>query len=188
MKEVPCLLRSHECTENKVPLAVSPPSPSPPPALPNNGTLLLCWAQASSHTPLAMAHHSWVPSGCFHRTSLSPLPRTDLRSPSLSTQSPLECLRLGCTGWWYRSTVSVWVLCFSQRLWGSPAHPSWSPLQSVGLLQVPLKSAGSIPIPFFLSLFFLWFYPVMWRISCPFWKSEVFCQHSADGLWDSFYM
>ena len=55
-------------------------------------------------------------------------------------------------------------------------------------------------IPFFFSFFFffgfslslclllffpLLLYPVMWRVSCPFWKFNVFCQSSVDNLWDS---
>ena len=42
---------------------------------------------------------------------------------------------------------------------------------------------------FLFSLsFFLLFYPVMSRVSCPFWRFKFFCQHSVDVLCESFYM
>ena len=39
-----------------------------------------------------------------------------------------------------------------------------------------------------LSLFFLLFYTVTGRVSCPFWRFKVLCQHSVDVLCKSFYM
>lgn len=47
-------------------------------------------AQATSHTPSAVAHHSLAPSGFFYTANPRPLLETDLQSPSLSTQHPLQ--------------------------------------------------------------------------------------------------
>ena len=41
---------------------------------------------------------------------------------------------------------------------------------------------------FFSLSFFLLFYPVMLRVSCPFRRFNFFCQHSVDVLCESFYM
>lgn len=89
------------------------PTTTPPLTLPNSGALLLWQAQASSCTPLAMAHHSLALSDYFHTASASSLPGTDLKSPSFSTEThlsisdPLESAR-----WWYQ--LSSWLsLCFA---------------------------------------------------------------------------
>ena len=86
----------------------------------------------------------------------------------------------------------VWLLHFSLRLWVPPSGTMASKgAGSFPLSRLPLRSPGPILIPFypsFLSLFFLLFYPVMWRISCSFWRFKVFCKCSIDILWESFYM
>ena len=48
------------------------------PLLPNSGTLLLQWAQDSSHTLLVVVHCSLPSLGSFHRANPSSFPRTDL--------------------------------------------------------------------------------------------------------------
>lgn len=80
--------------------------PAPPPlALSHNSTLTLLWAQTSSQVPLAVvfcspAHGTPLPSplGCLHTTNPSLLPKNDLWSLSLSTQTPPEHLKLWCPG------------------------------------------------------------------------------------------
>lgn len=62
----------------------------PFPSTANNGSLLLWWVQASSHTSLVVAHHSLAPTGCFHIANTSLLPRYDLRSPVPSAQPPTQ--------------------------------------------------------------------------------------------------
>ena len=61
---------------------------------------------------------------------------------------------------------------------------------SFPLSQLPLRSASPVLIPFslLLSLFTpLLFSSVMWRVSCPFWMFNVFCQHSVDVPCEMFY-
>ena len=133
------------------------------------------------------------PSGSLHTANPSPFPGTDLHSLSLSTQPLPECLRLWCP----RAMVTmvcvalfgfpspVLQLHFSLRLWGSP-------LQDCGLLgcrflpfHSSLQDCWSCSKSFFfpfLFLFFLLFYPVMCRVSCPFWWFKDFCQSSVDVL------
>ena len=86
--------------------------------------------------------------------------------------------------------------CCALRLQGSSSSPAFSHAS-----QGDLPGADSfffhscflgvlVPswILFFSYLFFsLLLCTVMWRFSCPFWKSEVFCQYSVDVLWESFY-
>ena len=98
--------------------------------------------------------------------------------------------------------MSVWIsLCFaclslagplfSQAL-SLPILPGWSPHQLGSFrLWVPFlfhNSLSGVLVPswflffhsplLFLSLFPLLFYPLMWRVSWPFWMSKVFCWHS----------
>ena len=54
------------------------------------------WLWYSALQPLV--HCSLSPSGCLHTANPSPLPRTDLWSPSLSAQPLSEHLRLWCLG------------------------------------------------------------------------------------------
>ena len=71
---------------------------------------------------------------------------------------------------------------------GVPQPREHRSVGSFSLSQLPLRRAGSVLIPVLsLSLFFLLFYPVMPRVSCPFWKFKVF-QNSVDILYESFYM
>ena len=61
---------------------------------------------------------------------------------------------------------------------------------SFSLLQLPLRNANPVLIPFLslsLSLFLLLF-PVMSRVYCPFWRFKFFCQHSVNVMCESFYM
>ena len=63
----------------------------------------------------------------------------------------------------------------------------WVPFPSL----LPLRNPSPILVPFVslsLSFFFLFFYPVMSRVSCPFWRFNFFCQHSVDVLGESFFM
>ena len=87
---------------------------------------------------------------------------------------------------------SVQLLCFSLRLLIPKsqlisASVRWFP--GYGLLYsftVPSQECWSC-LDSFLSLFLL-FYPVTWRVSCPFWRFNVFCQCSVDVLCESFYV
>ena len=93
----------------------APPSLTPP----NNGTMLLLHAQASSRAPLAVvlcfpACGTQLPGplGCLYTANPSPPPRTDPWSLSLSTHPWPEHLRLWCLGQWCQ--WSVWLsLCFA---------------------------------------------------------------------------
>ena len=77
---------------------------------------------------------------------------------------------------------SVQLLCLSQLL-GVPfdlADLSISEMasQDVGSFsfsQHPLRNASPVLIHFLSLSFFLLFYPVMWRVSCPFWRFKFFC-------------
>ena len=60
----------------------------PPLSLHTLLSLLLWRAQASSCTPLVGAPHTPGPSGCLYTANPSPLPRSDLHSPSFNTQPP----------------------------------------------------------------------------------------------------
>ena len=107
------------------------PTP-PPPALPNNGTLLLLQTQDSSNVPSAMrlcspAYSTLFPSlsCCLHTANHSPLSRTEFQSLTLSTQHQPMHLRLWCPGQWFRKVCegsfsalpsSVQLLCFSLGL------------------------------------------------------------------------
>lgn len=91
-------------------MAVPPP---PGPTLPSNGTLLFWQAQSSDHVPLAVVHHSSVPSGCFHTANPCPFPGIDLQSLSLGAQPLSRGLRLGYTRQWYRLSVGL-SLCFAR--------------------------------------------------------------------------
>ena len=61
-----------ESTRRKKLLWWASPSPHMPP---NNGVLPLWWAQASSRTPLVVAHHTLAPSGYLCSANPSLLPR-----------------------------------------------------------------------------------------------------------------
>ena len=82
------------------------------------------------------------------------------------------------------SAVLLWVQlpCFSRWRWGPT---DWADLLAVRWLprvgsfspsQLPIRNAGPVLIPS-LSFFFLWFYPVLSRVSCPLWRFKSFCQH-----------
>ena len=169
--------------------------PMPPPKL--------AWLWCT--IPQLLAYHSPVPSDYFHTGNPSPLPGTDLWILSLSTQPLPKCLSLWCLGLWYCWSAQL-SLCFallspavdlSSETLRLPLHFGWSPCQLCGLLRcwffplskLPLRNAGLILIPFFpssLSLFLL-YYPIMWKVSCHYWRSEVFCQCSVDVLFEFFY-
>ena len=82
-------------------MAVRPSSSS----LPNNGALLLLWAQTSSQVPLTVTfcsllvmHRSLAPQAVFIQTTLAL--SLNLQRLSLSAQPLPKCLRLGCPGQW----------------------------------------------------------------------------------------
>ena len=168
--------------------------PSPPPGFPQ-----LC------STPQSAAHCSLAPSGCLHTANPSPLPGTDLWSLSLSAQPPPEHLRLWCPG------AVVQMICVALSLLRPPQSTCCAFLCSCeDPLSRPISLSGGFPGCGFLSfftapsqecwshsdsffplspcLFFLLFYQVMWRVSCPFWRFQVFCQGSVDVLCESFYV
>ena len=57
-------------------------------------------------------------------------------------------------------------------------------MASFSLSWLPVRSASPVLIP---SSLFLLFYPIMWRVSGPFWRFK-FCQRSVDVLCKSFYI
>ena len=61
-------------------------------------------------------------------------------------------------------------------------------MSSFSLSQLLLRNASPILILFLLLSFFLLFYPIMSRVSRPFWSFKFFCQHSVDVLCKLFYM
>ena len=146
----------------------------------NLGTLLLLWAHRL-HSPVRGAVLP-SPSGWLHTANPSPLPRTGFCSLSLSTQFLPECLRLWCP-----RAAGVALLCRPQSscstfFWGFEV-PSQSQLISLCAwwppkcrfsfpFTVPSQECWSHPDSFFLSSlsFFLWFYPVIWKASCPLWR------------------
>ena len=97
------------------------------------------------------------------------------------------------------SSSSVQLLHFSLRFWVPLSQVSSPSVRWLPRVHVPLVFHSSLSgvlvqsrflfSPFSLSLFFsLLFYPVMWRVSCPFWRFKVFCHHSVDVLCKSFYI
>ena len=125
----------------------------------------------------------------------------------VNVQPLTKCLRRCCPRRWY--WWSVWLslrfavprraaMLFSKAL-KLPFCPGWSPCQLGGLpgcrvlssFTAPPQRCWSCPDSFFFSLlsfFFLVVYPAMWRVSCPFQKSEVFCQCSGDVLREPFHL
>lgn len=177
---------------DKVSMAVS----APPFALPNNGALLLWWAQASSRTPSAVVHHSLALAGCLHAANPVLSPGITSEVQNLSIQISPECLRLGCAGqshwpltnWqslWLCSASSDGLVHFSSRLWGSPSiqadlpashgagPPSvWNPFLFHSSLPAVLVLSFLSP----LSLFFIPFVLLSYvEVFLPFLKYEVFC-------------
>lgn len=104
-----------------------------PLALPNNVTLLLLQVQTSGFpqqghsSPQPLAHYPLAPSGCLHTVNPSSLPGNNLQNLSLSTQAPLEHLRLWLLGAVVlMDSVALFLIChshlqlvcFSLWLWG----------------------------------------------------------------------
>ena len=144
-------------------------------------------------------HQTPTPSGCFHTAHPSPLPRSDLQSPSFFIQplpAPVDThLRLGSAKQWHGPSVQVCLhssccklvaVLYSKAL-KLPlimADLSASEGTSEGagtfpLLQLPPRGPGPILIPF--SLFSFLSYPLT-EIFLVFQRYEVFCQHSVDIL------
>ena len=112
-------------------------STPPPVALPNNGALLLLWAQTSSWIPLSVALYAPVngallhsPSGCLQTANPSPLPGTNFWSLSLNVQPLTEHLRLWCLG------MVVQMVCVALTLL-FPSQPSGYAF--LGDFEVPLS-------------------------------------------------
>ena len=83
------------------------------------------------------------------------------------------------------------VLFLSQLISMQVREPPRVQIKFLSSFTAPRRSAAPVLSPFYLSslsFFFLLSFPVMWRFSCPFWKSEFCCQHSVDVLWELFYM
>ena len=137
-----------------------------------------------------------APQGVSAQADPSPLSRNDLQRRCVcgAPGSGTDCL---CGSLW--ALPSDQLLHFSPKLWGSTSIPADLSGQlgasqgavSFPLSQLPLGRASPVVVPFFSSLslsLFLLFYPVLWRVSCPFWRSEVFCQCSVDVLCEPFYL
>ena len=168
------------CSGKDIPMVVCPSFSRPP----NNGSLLLLWAQTSSEVSSAMAFCSLAhgamlprPSGCLHTANPSPLLGIELRSVNLSAQPLLKHLSLWCL------VAVVQIVCVAHILlcprssccaflgnfevppsWQISPSIRWLPgVDSFLLSRLPLRSASSILIPFlsFPPPLFLLFYPVM---------------------------
>lgn len=174
-----------------------------PPLLPSP-TMALCLSCGSGPSPrFCLLWHS-PPQPVAH-CSLAPhaipssLSGTDLQSLSLSTHPPPQHLRLWCPDWWFRSVWlslsfavhSLAAAFFLGTLKSCQLSRSFvsqvASLQEVGSFTVPSQECQSHSDSFSLSCFLL-FYPVMSRVSCPFWRLKLFCQHSVDVLCKQFYM
>ena len=186
----------------------SPPSLS----LPYSVTLLLLQVWTSSLVLSAEVLGSPAcsalflsPSGCPHTATHSPLLRTDLWNLGFSAQPPPECLRLWGPGEVVPVVcVALTLLCPSQsscctfhcnfevplsRLMSLSVR--WLPRLWVPFLINDSLSGMLVPSSFLFSIslsFFTLLYPVMWRVSCPFWRFNVFCQCSVDVLCEFFYI
>ena len=100
-------------------------------------------------------------------------------------------------------SLQLFLLCLPQSsccafLCGFEVPLSWlisSPIRFFPRMCVSFlfhsSLSGVLVLSCFLSLpffFFLLFFPVIWRVSCPFWRFNVFFQCSVDVLCKSFYM
>ena len=161
-------------------------------------------------TPQPLAYHSPSqqctspnPLGCLHPTNPSLLPQADLWSLSLSAQPPpstsvygvcasgSDGLCMSHSAFW----ISHLLLCFSWLLGVSSdsADLSVGSVASQGVgslfpLQLPHWSVRPILLPFLSLSFFLLFYAILSRVSCPFWRFKFFYQHSVGVLCKSFYI
>ena len=159
--------------------------PRPPPSFPQ------LWCS----TPQPLGLRSLAPSVYLCTPSPSPLPGSDLCSLSLSTHPPPKHLKLWRPGAVVLPIVfaALSLLCplqsscctFFCSLEVPPSQlifPSdrWLPWLWVPFLFHSSLSGALVHPDFFLSLlfFFLLFYTIMWRVSCPFWRFKVFCQCS----------
>ena len=111
---------------------------SPPPlALPNNGVLLLLWAQTSSRVPssvvlCSLAHGTWLFNSyvCLHTALSSALHRTDLWSLCLSTPPHQRGSGYGVCAVVQMICVALTLLCLPQTsccafLGNFNVPPSW---------------------------------------------------------------
>lgn len=181
--------------------------PRPPP----QSSQLLC------SVPQPAVYLLTIPSGYLHTANPRPLPGTDGQSLSFITQPlPGDKTHIsgygvlgggtnGLSGFVSALPSSSQLPCFSLRFLRSLCL-SWSPYQLGGFPGCGFLSSFTDPsqewecwshpdsLFFFfffnlLSLFFPpLFYPVTWRISCPFWWFKVFCWPSEDVLCELFYM
>ena len=160
--------------------------------LPNNGDLLLLWVQISqvpSTVVFCSPSHITLspnPSGCLHTANASPLPGTDSPEPESQHPAPM---------WKSQAVVSgaVELMICAALILLCPPHSSCCTFPSD--FEVPLSQLISLSVrwplrvwdPFlfhsslshldsfshFLSFFFILFYPVMWRVSCSFWRFKI---------------
>lgn len=124
-------------TEKEVPVAVQPPSLLHSPTI---MSWFFGWLRHPPEIPWLWWTSSWnplagsdifpklpSPSGCFHIAKPSPLPGSDPQRPSLSAQILLECLKLGCTRWWYWLSVWLFLLCPPEARWYPFLWGFWAP-------------------------------------------------------------
>ena len=192
-------LRAHVSAEKDIPIVVQPFCSCPPQqwrlAFPVGPGLYL---NSLSCGPLPSSPR-WTPSGCLFTADPSRLPRIDFQA-WVSVPCPLpKHLRLWCLGLMVLmiySSLSLLYLPQSGCCHFFPnalrsLHLSWSPCQLGGFLECGFISSFTDHDSFFppsISLFFLSFYSVMWRVSCPFWRFKVFCRCSVDVMCKSLYM
>lgn len=162
-RHLPPLAPPFVCTEKDTPM----------PICPYKGALLFLWAQTLSRVHLAGALLSLALQAV---PNPSPRPATDLQSlslgaqplPSVSGRGVLGGGSSGPCSWLSALPSSLQRLNSSLRLC-SPSISADHPIsQGVPLLfhSSPLRRASPVPTPF--PLFLLLFYPVRWRVSCPF--------------------
>ena len=144
------------------------------------------------------------PSGCLHTANPSSLELTS--GPWVSVPSP--CLTLsGCgvcgggsddlCGSHSALPSSVQLLRFLSNFEFPTSQPISPLVKWLPRVWIPFlfnsSLSGMLVLSWFLyslslAFFFLLFYPVMWRVSCSFWRFKLFCQHSVDVPCKSFYM
>ena len=147
--------------------------------------------QLWNSAPQPMAHHSLATQAVSTQPTL--VFSLELTSRAWIS-APNPCLNISGHGFWGSGAddlccshsalpFSIQLMCFSWRL-GSPSVSADLLINKVlPRVWVPFlvhSSLSGVLVPswllFSLSLFFLLFYPVMWRVSCPFSRFKFFCQ------------
>lgn len=112
-----------------------------------------------------VVHHLVISISAF-----PPSDRLQICSPRLGVSPPFQLMSL---------LVKGLQVCGFLSSFMAPSQECWSYPDSLFFFSLLFLS---------LSFFFLLFYPVMRKISCSFWNSEVFCQCTVEVLLELFYV